>query len=356
VTQGRRESVFVTGAGGFLGGTLVEALHFAGRYRVHAGVARWASAPRIARLAVPLVQCDVLDPHELARALGGMDYVIHCATSENLRVIVDGTANVLHAAKQAGLKRVIHISSVAVYGEATGAVDEDTPTPKGTLSAYGEAKLAAEALCRKAGSGLEIVILRPTIIYGPFSARWTMLCALRLRSGLWKRLGLLGQGKCNAVHVDDVVRYAVAALTQDHIAGGVFNINGPEIVTWDEYFERFNRHLDLPPIPGQPVSETHRKVRAMGIMRTIGKYALKYHQPLLLWLSHKSVFLRERMRQAELAVRCTPNRDEITLFQLDASYLTDRAERAFGFRPDIDLDRGLASTAAWLDRMGDPAI
>jgi UDP-glucose 4-epimerase len=285
-----------------------------------------------------------------------MDYVIHCATSEDLRVIVDGTANILLAAKQAGVKRVIHISSVAVYGEATGAVDEDTPAPNGTLSAYGEAKLAAEALCRNAGNELDIVILRPTIIYGPFSARWTMLYALRLRTGLWKRLGPLGQGKCNPVHVNDVARYAVAALTQDHVAGGVFNINGPEIVTWEEYFERFNRHLGLPALAAQPVGQTRRKVRAIGSLRMIGKYALKHHQPLLLWLSHKSMFLRERMRQTELALRCTPNSDEIRLFQLDASYLAGRAERAFGFRSDIDLDRGLASTTAWLDHMGEPAI
>src|SRR5215469_12974636 len=84
-------TVLITGAGGFLGGTLVEALHFAGGYRVHAGIARWSSAPRIARLPITLTQCDVLKPDELTEAFTGIDYVIHCAVGDDLRVILDGT-------------------------------------------------------------------------------------------------------------------------------------------------------------------------------------------------------------------------------------------------------------------------
>src|SRR5215472_2786794 len=117
-----RETILVTGAGGFVGGTLVEALHFAGDYSVRSGIARWSSAPRVARLAANLIQCDVMKPDELAEALRGVDYVIHCAAGENLRVLVEGTKNVLDAATRGGVKRVVHISSVAVYGEATGAV------------------------------------------------------------------------------------------------------------------------------------------------------------------------------------------------------------------------------------------
>src|SRR5882724_2037951 len=131
MTHNPAETILVTGAGGFVGGTLVEALHFAGDYCVHAGIARWSSAPRIARLPVTLIQCDVLKPGELGKAFTGVDYVIHCAAGEDLRIIVEGTKNVLRAAARAGVKRVVHISSVAVYGEATGAVDEEAKPPPG---------------------------------------------------------------------------------------------------------------------------------------------------------------------------------------------------------------------------------
>jgi UDP-glucose 4-epimerase len=179
------ETILITGAGGFVGGTIVEALHFAGDYRVHAGIARWSSAPRIARLPIKLVQCDVMKPEELSDAFVDVDYIIHCAVGDDLSIMVEGTKNVLRAAANAGVKRVVYISSVAVYGEATGDIDEGRKPPPGTLSGYGAAKTAAEALCIDLGRDLDVVILRPSIIYGPFSARWTMLYALRLKSGRW---------------------------------------------------------------------------------------------------------------------------------------------------------------------------
>ena len=356
MTRGPAETVLVTGAGGFVGGTLVEALHFIGNYRVRAGIARWSSAPRIARLPVTLTQCDVLKPHELAEAFTGVDYVIHCAVGEDLRIIVDGTANVLRAAAEAGIRRVVHISSIAVYGEATGAVDEKTAPPPGTLSAYGAAKAAAEALCRASGRELGVVVVRPSIVYGPFSARWTMLYALRLKSGRWKQLGALGQGKCNLVHVHDVARYAISAIRQEGVAGEIFNINGPEVVTWNDYLERFNYKLGLPPIAPQTTGRMRVEVAAMRPIKAIGKYALKHHAPQLLWLSHRNDVLKRLMQQTELKLKCTPNQDELSLFRLDAHYLTEKAERMFGFRPKIDLDDGLAMSVAWLNHMGNPAI
>lgn len=350
------EAILITGAGGFVGATIVEALHFAGDCRVHAGIARWSSAPRIARLPVKLVQCDVMKPEELSDAFKHVDYIIHCAVGEDLSIMVDGTKNVLRAAASAGVKRVVYISSVAVYGEATGEIDEERKPPPGTLSEYGVAKAAAEALCKDLGGDLDVVILRPSIIYGPFSTRWTMLFALRLRSGRWKQLGALGEGKCNLVHVHDVAKYAIAAVRQQGVAGEIFNINGPEVVTWNDYIERFNYQLGMPAIPSQSTGRTRVKAGAMGPVRAVGKYALKRHTPQLLWLSHRSDGLKRLMQRTELTLKCTPNRDELTLFNLDAHYLTVKAERAFGFRSKIGVDEGLEMSAAWLNHMGEAAM
>jgi len=356
MTPDLAETILVTGAGGFVGGTLVEALHFAGTHHVRAGIARWSSAPRVARLPVTLIQCDVLKPDELAEAFIGVDYVIHCAVGEDSRIIVDGTENVLRAAVRAGVKRVVYISSVAVYGEATGVVDEETKPPPGTLSPYGVAKAAAEAFCKDSGRDLDVVVMRPSIIYGPFSARWTMLYALRLKSRRWKQLGALGRGKCNLVNVHDVARYAISAVRQEGVAGEIFNINGPEVVTWNDYLLRFNDQLGMPAMASQTTSRTWVKAGAMGPIRAIGKYALQHHAPQLLWLSHRSDGLKRLMQQTELTLKCTPNQDELKLFCLDAHYLTGKAERAFGFRPMIGIDEGLAMSVAWLNHMGDVAM
>lgn len=345
-----RETILVTGAGGFVGGTIVEALHFGEEYRVLAGIARWSSAPRIARLPITLVQCDVLKQNELAEAFVGVDYVIHCAVGER-EVIVRGTENVLDAAAKAGIKRVVHISSVAVYGGATGPVDEETKAPPETLTSYGEAKLASEGVCKKAR--VDVVVLRPSVIYGPFSAVWTVRNALRLKAGRWKHLGALGEGRCNLVHVHDVVRFAVAAVKQVGVGGEIFNVNGPEIVTWNDYMEQFNHHLGLPEMVSQATSRTLVKTNMMLPIRAIGKYALKHHAPQLRWLAQQSDKLQHLMQQTELTLKCTPDSDELSLFSLDVHYLPDKAERMFGFRSGIGVDAGLAMSVAWLNHMGE---
>ena len=346
-----RETILVTGAGGFVGGTIVEALYFGGRYRVLAGLSRWMSAPRVARLPITLVQCDILKPAELDTALAGVDYVIHCAVG-NDKVIIDGTRNLLDAAAKAGVKRVVHISTVSVYGDAAGVVTEETKPPRGTLTDYGKAKLIAEEVCKEAK--VEVVTLRPTVIYGPFSARWTMLYAMRLKAG-WKHLGSLGMGKCNLVHVHDVARYSIAAIDQDGVVGEAFNVNGPEIVTWNEYLERFNQHMGLPTRVSQTAGRTQIAVRASEAVRAVGKYALLHHSGKLRWISHKSDALKHLMEQTELTLRLTTNPQELSLYNLDASYVVDKATRAFGFPPQVSIDNGLSMTVAWLNHMGEAA-
>jgi nucleoside-diphosphate-sugar epimerase len=342
------QTVLITGAGGFVGGTIVEALHFGEQYEVHAGLVRWLSAPRVARLPVTLVQCDVMKPATLNSTFADVDYVIHCAVGDD-EVIVEGTKNVLRAAATAGVKRVVYLSSVAIYGEATGSIDEDTAP--GALTPYGAAKRAAEAICRDA-AGVEVVVLRPSIIYGPFSANWTMMYATRLKTGRWKQLGGLGTGKCNLVHVHDVARYAIAALRCDGIVGETFNVNGPEIVSWNEYIERFNYHLGLSALASQTSNQTRMQTHTVGVVRAVGKYALKHYKPQLRWLSEKSDKLKRVMEQTELTIRLTPSQDELKLFGLDAYYCTSKAERSFGLKPMVDIDAGLGNSVAWLNHIG----
>jgi nucleoside-diphosphate-sugar epimerase len=341
------ETVFVTGAGGFLGGTIVEALFFGGLYNVRAGIVRWSSAPRIARLPVQIVQCDILEPAQLGSALAGVDYVIHCAVGDE-RVTIEGTRNLMRSAAKAGVKRIVNISTISVYGQAIGEIGETTPLkPVGN---YGIHKAAAELVCRDAEIGT--VILRPTIIYGPFSSRWTTLFAMRLKSG-WKHLGSLGEGACNLVHSHDVARFAIAALHKD-VAGETFNINGPEIITWNEYLDRFNQHLGLPPLRGQAAGRTQIAANVASVFKATGKYALKHYKPQLRWVSQKSSKLRDVMERSESSMRLAVNPDELSLFGLRAHYRMDKAEQAFGFRSEIGVDAGLALAVKWLKHVGGP--
>lgn len=169
----------VTGATGFLGAHLAGFLHRQG-WKVRA-LARATS--NLSRLqgqgqGVEIVQGDVTAPETLVRAMQGQEVVFHSAArvgdwgprEEFLRVNRDGTAHALAAARQAGVRRFVHLSSLTVLGlPRDGAlVTEDSPYATGELDTYTESKLAAERLAREAhGAGLEVTVVRPGVIWGP---------------------------------------------------------------------------------------------------------------------------------------------------------------------------------------------
>lgn len=170
---------FVTGATGFIGGRLARALVARGDEitvlaRDPARAAALASLP-----GVRVVRGDVTDRASLDAALGGHDAVFHLAAWYALgirdralmeRINVGGTENVLSAASEAGIPRIVHCSTVAALGrEKPGAVaDEDVPNPGVYGSVYEETKHAAhEIVLRFAREGAPVVLCMPGATYGP---------------------------------------------------------------------------------------------------------------------------------------------------------------------------------------------
>lgn len=352
--QQLKPRILVTGANGFVGGWFVEAIHLGGWGTVRAGLSRWSGAARIARFPVDLCLCDVMDRASLDAALTDVDVVIHCARGreDDSPVTTEGTRLLLQRARAAGVRKVIFMSSVAVYGDATGVVTETT-APAGTLTAYGASKREAEEICRSlADAEMQVVAIRPTLIYGPFSTQWTLPYIQRLSSGRWKRLGSRGEGKCNLVYVADLVHFAQHLIMRDTGPYSVFNANGPDVPTWNGYIERFNALLGLPSLPAvAPVGGLGLQVKIRRPVRRVGKYMLNNHRKLLLAVAGRSPFVRNVLRRAEEDLRLNPNDDELTRFATDVTYSMASAAR-IGFVPPTTSERGLAVTASWARDVG----
>lgn len=127
---------------------------------------------------IPVAMCDVLDQEPLARALDGAEAVVHCAglvafgprARERLfRVNVDGARSCVRAARRAGARRFVHVSSVGVYGLVQGRarVDEQTPTARSGV-AYNDSKREGEQAVRDEAGPLALTVLRPAGIYGRY--------------------------------------------------------------------------------------------------------------------------------------------------------------------------------------------
>jgi len=193
-------------------------------------------------LDVEFILGDVRHPEVLARAIHGVEAIIHLAAfgsvvesvsrlQENFDVNVGGTVSVLRAAAQTGVKVVFASSGGAVIGVAAGAVDEQSlPRP---MSPYGASKLCGEAYCHAFASsfGLQTVALRFANVYGPFSAHKRGAVTnfiTALMSG--EPIGVFGDGSATRdfIYVDDLCDGIYAALRTElppgivlHLATGI---------------------------------------------------------------------------------------------------------------------------------------
>lgn len=299
--------VLVTGGRGFIGTVACERMA-----REHAVIA----ASR--RSGV-----DVTRPETLPPALGGIDAVVHAAV-DGRASIVDGTANLLAAARAAGVRRFVHLSSVAVYGAAEGAVGEATPRSPADAG-YGLWKAEAEALV-EAERAMEVVILRPALVYGPGDPLWIGKMSRRLRNGSLGALGAAGEGIADLVHVRDVAEAIALAL-----AGrpGIYNLGGLEAVTWNAYLARLAAGLDVAPRTLSPATLA-RNARLALPAKTIARVLPP---------------LRELMPERWLDA---PGPGELALFRRRATYPWDAAREGLGWQPRITLEEGLAESLAAL--------
>jgi len=238
---GMTTRVLVLGADGFIGSHLVGSL----------AASDWASPiacgrrTRAARAADPIarLQFDATDESALNHALQSADAVVNCIAGSAQTIANGARALMAAAARQSRPPRVVHLSSMAVYGTVTGVVAESAPL-RGE-DAYAQAKIAAEADC---GHYSQAVLLRPGIVYGPRSRQWTERVARWLLAHRLGDLGAAGDGCCNLVYVEDVVVAITQCLRLPGVAGQVFNLAMAQPPTWNEYFVGFARALGAVPV------------------------------------------------------------------------------------------------------------
>jgi dihydroflavonol-4-reductase len=235
---------FVTGATGFLGGRLVTKL----RERGDDVVALVRSPARARHLGVELVEGDLSDRRALASAMAGSDAVFHLAARYDVGIPaserdamyetnVHGTANVVDAAWDAQVPRIVYVSTINVFGNTHGEiVDETYERPGGDyVSAYDWTKHVAHEIAReRIELGAPVVIAQPGAIYGPGDHSELGGQLEQMRKGRLRFRALTGVG-VNAVHVDDAADGVL--LIHDRGRLGESYVLGGEITTLDEMID-----------------------------------------------------------------------------------------------------------------------
>ncbi|HEY1586115.1 MAG TPA: NAD-dependent epimerase/dehydratase family protein, partial [Polyangia bacterium] len=228
--------VLLTGGTGFLGSHIAHALVAAGHEVI--------ALVRPARLSTPNTQLptanrvlgDVLDLGSLRAAVRGCEAVVHAAAmvefaprhaARQREVNVEGTRHVLQASREAGVKRLVHTSSIAAVGRAPagGVADEATRYDWPIGLGYNESKRDSERLVMRA-DGLETVCLNPSLVFGPGEVFKRTLPLFRLVK--WGLLPLVPPGGTTVCDVRDVAAAHVAALTHGE-PGARYILGGPHL-------------------------------------------------------------------------------------------------------------------------------
>ena len=222
------------------------------------------------REGVTLERLSVTDVEGMKPHFEGVDCVFHLAAVSNVsssvadplranEVNVRGTLNVLLAARDSGVRKVVYTSSASVYGDT-----EEVPTPESALpkplSPYAVTKLAGEHYCDVFSDlyGLETTSLRPFNAYGPRqdpNSQYAGVIPLFIRTMLEGEVPVIdgdGEQTRDFVYVKDVVRAFVHAM--DHRAKGVYNIAGGKGISINELFLQVSSILGvkIEPIHGKP--------------------------------------------------------------------------------------------------------
>jgi dihydroflavonol-4-reductase len=217
-------TVLVTGGAGFLGTRLVEALLARGE-KVRIFDLRANEATHLADLGAELIAGDILSTHELREALDGCERVFHVAALFRMwhpdkrrycRVNVDGTRNVMEAAREAGVRRLVHTSSAVTIGEGQGQLGHEGTVHRGYfLSEYERSKYLAEQVAfEMCDRGLPVVVVNPTSVYGPGQTTNMTGAIIRFLRG---RLPVVVNAQLNYVYVEDVVQGHLAAMDEGSV-------------------------------------------------------------------------------------------------------------------------------------------
>jgi nucleoside-diphosphate-sugar epimerase len=317
---------FVTGGSGFIGGHLVDALVSSG-FEVRALVHR---SPLRSQGKVEAWPGDICDRDLLRRALKGTDILFHLASAlgsavigrdEFRRINAQGAECVLGAALRAGVRRVVHFSSAGVFGSVRKgdiATESSLPSP---VSVYDKTKLEGEkAALRFAGSGLNVVIIRPGWAYGPDDRRTFKLiravCAGRFI------MATRGKGFQTPVYIDDLVKGTLLAGEKGQ-KGQVYNLAGEEIL---------------------PV-----RVMVEEIAAACGNKLSRFYLPRILAqpaaLCLETVFAPLR-REPPLS------RSKLSFFVHSKPLSIGKAKRELGYAPEVSFKSGMEKAVAWYREHG----
>ncbi|OQY30002.1 MAG: hypothetical protein B6244_01710 [Candidatus Cloacimonetes bacterium 4572_55] len=320
----------VTGANGFVGSKLAEALLRRGD-DVHGLIRARSDLRFLKEIPIHLHIGDITNPDSLIEPMKGVEVLFHVAglasdwgSLEHFRRInAQGTVNVLQAAKSAGVRKIVHVGTVAIMGFGRINVTEDSPRLP-TSFPYVISKLEGEqaALEFASSNGLPLTVIRPGDVYGPHDRTWMLPMLTEMEKG---KMGHVSGGRAELapIYIDNLTQALLLAAEQGRGENQAFFITDGVHITWREIVRRLAELMGL-------------KEPKLSVPYPIG-----YGVALVM----EGVYKLFRIERAPL----------LTTYRImhggkDFHFKIDKARRILGYAPDQDIDSHLRKTIEWYQK------
>jgi len=315
----------ITGATGLLGSHICEQL--AGRGESVRALVRKTSDTRfLESLGVELAVGDITDPASLPAAMKGVETVYHAAARvgdwgpwrEFVAISIDGTANMLAAAREAGVKRFLHVSSISAYGHPDGegmVLDESAPlgVKLHKWSYYSRAKVEAEKLVWAVGEAddLPVTVCRPSWMYGPRDRASMPRIIRAIAAGKGKLIGK-GSNRLNLTYAGNEAEGCILAATCPEAVGEAYNLSSDGELTQREYFNKVAAAIGAEPVKKKvPYKVAYH---AAFWMEFFGHLFGRKSPPLVtryaVWLMGRKCFFSPEKARRQLGWKATVGYDE----------------------------------------------
>lgn len=318
--------VGITGASGFIGSHLLEEFQ-----RRNWSIRILQHLSRIkTNFPCDIIVGDIRDPASVRKFMDGVDMVFHLAAAlgaskiakeDFAQINTEGTENVLQAASEAGVQRVIHFSSAGVLGAVAREEVADEGYPSQPKSVYDRTKLKAEQIAlQHAFKGMNVVIIRPGWVYGPGDKRTLKLIKAIARG----RFILVTRGETwqTPVHIDDLVRGILQCVERGK-AGEIYHLAGNEVLRVSEIVDTIAR-------------STGRRIPRLALPLFPIKLAAQIMENTFLLIK----------REAPL----TPGK--LAFFIHPKPLSIKKAKEELGFSPQMDFRTGMNQTVTWYRNQG----
>ncbi len=323
--------IAITGATGFLGKSLAEGLAKNG-HELYLHARSEKKAKTIEDLASKLVVCDICDEKAMKELVSGADVVIH--TVSNFRsasgppesyteINLNGTINTFERAREAGVKRFIHISTIGVLGDI-----KECPASEATAfnpgDNYQKTKLEAEKYCRQQAENneleMKLIVIRPCSLYGPGDMRMLKMFRM-LKKGTFLVVGAC-DANFHAVYIDDLIAGIRLAIDDDS-NNEVFILGGDKYISLKQYI-------------------------------TIAAHAVGAKYP---WI--RIPFAPMYALSAVVEFACVPFgieppifRRRVKFYRNNRAFDIGKAKQKLGYSPAVSLEQGMKKTVEWYKSNG----